>query len=150
MKEEILKFLQNQHIATLATVTKDNRPHAAVILYAVDQDLNLYFATHKKTEKIDNVKQNNKVSLTIWKHKELSVQIEGEGEEVTDSQECSKILEVLAVSASKENSDFYPPILRIKGQDYAIYKIKPTRCRYLDFKDEHINESSPTVHELTL
>ena len=63
-KDFVLHVIDNANDLTLATVRPDGYPQATTVSYAHD-GLNLYAGIGKHSQKADNIRQNNKVSLTI-------------------------------------------------------------------------------------
>ena len=63
-KDFVLHVIDNATDLTLATVRPDGFPQATTVSYAHD-GLNLYVGIGKDSQKANNVRQNNKVSLTI-------------------------------------------------------------------------------------
>ena len=63
-KDFLLKVVEGANDLTLATVRTDGYPQATTVSFAHD-GLNLYVGIGKRSQKASNVKQNNKVSLTI-------------------------------------------------------------------------------------
>ncbi|HEY8102234.1 MAG TPA: pyridoxamine 5'-phosphate oxidase family protein [Burkholderiaceae bacterium] len=63
-KEFILNILDKAKDLTLATVRPDGYPQATTVGYAHD-GLTIYIGVGKDSQKIANIRHNNKVSLTI-------------------------------------------------------------------------------------
>jgi uncharacterized pyridoxamine 5'-phosphate oxidase family protein len=137
-KEEVLGFLKSHHIMTLATVSEDGKPHSTVLLYVVDDDFSMYFASHTESHKVKNVAHNNFVSLTVWEHQKLSIQVNGEAELVSDAGEIDAILTRIVDAGAQEGDNFYPPILSIGGESYSLFKIKPSLVRGLDLSADQV------------
>ena len=99
-KEKALKvweFLENNHLAVLATVSEENTPQASLVYYVTEEDFHLYIVTAKDSRKFKNISKNNKVSLVIGQEKTAQVlQIEGEAK-VEDLQGGS-----VPISSEKE------------------------------------------------
>ena len=66
MEKFVLDIMQNHNILTLATLREDGYPQANTVTYASD-GLTMYIATALESQKIKNIKNSNKVSLTIDK-----------------------------------------------------------------------------------
>ena len=64
VRAKILDVLQSQHLMTLATIRPDGYPQATIVNYIADE-LTLYFATDAVSQKVANIKLNNKVSVAI-------------------------------------------------------------------------------------
>jgi general stress protein 26 len=63
-KDFVLNVIESANDLTLATVRPDGYPQATTVSFAHD-GLNLYVGIGKRSQKADNVRHNNKVSLTI-------------------------------------------------------------------------------------
>ncbi|MET0856306.1 MAG: pyridoxamine 5'-phosphate oxidase family protein [Telluria sp.] len=63
-KDFVLKVIEGANDLTLATVRPDGYPQATTVSFAHD-GLNLYVGIGKNSQKANNVRHNNKVSLTI-------------------------------------------------------------------------------------
>jgi general stress protein 26 len=63
-KDFVLHVIDNANDLTLATVRPDGYPQATTVSFAHD-GMNLYVGIGKGSQKANNVRQNNKVSLTI-------------------------------------------------------------------------------------
>lgn len=143
-KEEVKSFLKNHYLMQIATVD-DDQPGVSVLLYTIDEDLNFYFGTHKNSYKIKNLLTNPKTSLVVWEFGQIQVQANGVASPVIDPKDQENILDKLADSATKD-PNFWPPLFRIKGDDYIIMKIKPTWMRVLDLKTQTMRqEDSPFI-----
>ncbi len=132
----------------IATVSGD-QPGVSVMLYTVDDDMNFYFGTHKDSFKIKNLLANPKVSAVVWEFGKIQVQINGSASPVEDSSEQAEAMEKLADSATM-NSDFWPPLFRIKGGDYILMKIKPNWMRVLDLTNNTIRQEESPFIEIKL
>jgi len=95
-KTKVLSFLRKQKLAVVATVGSSGRaPESALIAYAEDDQLCLYFQTGKHTRKAANLASNPYVSLVIGLGLDelMTVQYEGRAERITDAavlEECKR------------------------------------------------------------
>jgi nitroimidazol reductase NimA-like FMN-containing flavoprotein (pyridoxamine 5'-phosphate oxidase superfamily) len=64
MEDFILGILGDHRILTLATIREDGFPQANTVSYAND-GLTVYFITDASSSKVKNIKDSNKVSLTV-------------------------------------------------------------------------------------
>jgi len=141
-KQEVLGFLRSQFIMSIA-VAEDNKPSSSILLYYVDDEFNFFFATHRNSFKAQKLLKNPQISISVWEHKNMMVQVDGIASEIVNEQDKLAIIDKLAESAMK-GQDFWPPLLRIGGQDYIVFKIKPNWLRKLDLKrDTMTQEESP-------
>jgi len=84
---KILGILKGQKLAVISTVDpKRSAPESALIAFAGDDQLCLYFQTGKHTRKAANLKANPHVSLVIGLSlgDMMTVQYEGEAVQLTD------------------------------------------------------------------
>jgi nitroimidazol reductase NimA-like FMN-containing flavoprotein (pyridoxamine 5'-phosphate oxidase superfamily) len=83
-RQIVRKAIAKQTYLTLATASAANRPHVAGLLYA-EADGALYMSTHSESVKARNVRENNRVAVTIPIRRypffpPLSVQFQGAAE----------------------------------------------------------------------
>ncbi len=127
LKDKILSFLENHKKAVVAIVGKDNEPSTSLMLYTVDEDLNVYLGTRKAFGKYKALKINPKLALTVIQEKLdplRAVDIYGNVEFIPDKD----VKERLEWFESKNNSKYY-----IKGaEDFVMFRVKPYRVKYLD------------------
>jgi general stress protein 26 len=134
-KKEMYSYLDSLAIAVLST-TSDAKPHAAVIYFVPDEDLNFYFITKSDTKKSQNLEKNNNAALTIVDpHSPKTIQATGTVEELEESEKYKKIMDKIAEENAKGNGFYWPPPLSkldSKG-DLVLYKFQPDWLRYADF-----------------
>jgi PPOX class probable F420-dependent enzyme len=63
-KAFIDSFLEGSHIARLATVDRDGKPHVVPVWYAWDGET-IWISSYSSTRKIMNLEENRKVSIII-------------------------------------------------------------------------------------
>lgn len=148
IKKEVLSFLHRNFIMSIA-VSKDNKPAASILLYHVDDDFTFYFATHTDSYKAKILKVNPQISIAIWEHNDMLIQADGEAMEVTNPAKKIEIIDKLAYSSGK-GPDFWPPLLRIKGKDYIVFKIKLSWMRMLDLKQDTMTQIDSPFYEIEL
>lgn len=147
-KESVLAFLKTQYVMSLASA-KDNMPNVAILLYAVDDDLSLYFFTHKNSRKSQNILSNPHVSAYIWKEQKLGVQLDGTVAQVTDETMQAEVMDKLA-DAATEDEHFWPPIFHIQGGEYIIFKFTPEWLRVLDLEIKTVRSEKQPFTEIKL
>lgn len=138
---EPMNKLQNQRIAdiietvadmTLATNREDGFPQANTISYAND-GLILYFGTSKHSQKAENIRRDNKVSLTInkpyrfWKDI-LGLSMGGIATEVSDSLEFQKVGKLL-FTKFPEIHDY----ARTEDEHVSVFRIDPVVISLLNY-----------------
>lgn len=90
LKAQIFEYIAKNKIATIA-VSFRNRPWAATVFFAYDQNLALYFMSDIQTRKAKNILQNPKVAVAInedWGGKGVvrGLQIEGKARMVAKKE----------------------------------------------------------------
>jgi len=130
-KADVFEFLQEHFIMELATANSASKPAASVMLYAIDSKMHFYCVTHASSQKAKNMTENSQVSITVWEHQKMMVQVDGVAERVEDEARQSEVADMLADAAARDPL-FWPPIFYIKGGDYVVFHIIPTWMRALD------------------
>ena len=69
IKKEVLNFLNNHRKAIVAIVGGDGKPTTSLMLYVIDDDLNVFFGTRKSFGKYSALNNNPNVSLTVIQEK---------------------------------------------------------------------------------
>ena len=68
LKEDILKVMGGEHVAAIATV-QEGKPAVRFMALVGLGDLSLVGATMKDTRKVEQIKKNPEVALSIWSGK---------------------------------------------------------------------------------
>lgn len=134
-KEHLLAFLQNHHLAGLATVSPAGQPHATAIYYFVDQDLNFRFITKNTTRKCGFLRHDGRVGLEIVDEPaRQTVQVEGLAKEVEDPFEFGRMVDDFQVELRK-NPEVWAdlPISHVKD-GYCIFTVRPSWVCWSDFR----------------
>lgn len=133
-REFALNIINQEHDLTLATVRPDGYPQAITVSYAND-GLTIYVGTGKGSQKVNNIRHNNKVSLTIntdyqdWNHiKGLSMG--GTAEILTDPEEVRRAAECLI----KRYPEAAALAQTIQPSDLVFLRIEPQVISILDYE----------------
>lgn len=137
-KLQVLAFLRSVSVMNLAVIGS-GKPISSVLLFHVDDDLIFYFGTHSDSYKAEAIRKNPSVSLSVWEHKKMLVQADGIAEEIVEPVTMELVLDDI-VKATNNIKNFWPPVLRIRGNGYAIFSIKTTWMRVLDLQSDAILE----------
>lgn len=138
-KSEIYSLLTPLSTAVLSTVSSEGKPHAAVIYFIADEDLNVYFLTKSDTTKSHNVEENKHAALTvIFPNSPQTIQATGSVAEIEEATMYTKIMGKISEENAKGNSFYWPPPLsRLDSSgDLVLYKFIPDWLRYADFAEE--------------
>lgn len=123
---ELLDFLRRHRLAVQASVSPGGAPQAAVIGYAVSDDLTLIFDTVTSSRKWENLRRDPRIALVIGWDEEQTVQYEG----LADRPQGPE-LEALQRHYFRAFPDG-PSRLRWPGITY--FRVRPTWIRYADFR----------------
>lgn len=63
--EEIRKFIADSRTMILVSNGKDGYPHPMPMWYVADDDNTVYMTTFRKSQKVNNIKRNPKVTLLV-------------------------------------------------------------------------------------
>jgi len=69
LKEDILKVMGGEHVAAIATAQEEGKPAVRFMALVGLGDLSLVGATMKGTRKVEQIKKNPEVALSIWSGK---------------------------------------------------------------------------------
>ena len=123
---ELLAFLRRHRICVQASVSPSGAPQAAVVGFAVSDDLEIVFDTVGTTRKMSNLRQDPRVALVIGWDDEQTLQIEG----VADEPQGADLARLKAVYF-----EVYPDgVERQAWKDITYVRVRPTWARYSDFR----------------
>src|SRR5262245_56854570 len=78
---ELLTFLRRHRICVQATVSADGTPQAAVVGFAITDDLELVFDTVDTTRKLVNLRRDGRIAIVIGWDEEQTLQLDGVADE---------------------------------------------------------------------
>lgn len=125
--EVVREFLNNHRKAIFAINDVDGLPTTSLMLYAIDEDFNVYFGTRRAFVKYEHILKNPTISLSVMEEKldplkvaDLrGVAVELQDEEAKEAHEFFK---------SKNSSKYY-----VEGaSDFVMFKITPKFIRWAD------------------
>jgi pyridoxine/pyridoxamine 5'-phosphate oxidase len=140
--ESLVAFLRSQHWAVEATVSSVVQPQAAIIGYAVTDQLELVFDTLSASRKAANLRANPRIALVIggWQNgSEQTLQYEG----VADFPAGAELARL-----KKEYFTAFPDgPSRQSWSGITYVRVRPTWLRFSDYAVEppHIFERSFTL-----
>lgn len=121
-----------QNLGVISTSTSD-KPEAAVIYFAYDNQLNIYFATRKASRKYTNLAENPNAAFVIYNAELLkTIQLEGVVSVVEDPYEQVVHYTQLVELAVKNNP--LPPIDQLGESEIMFLKLTPTWARVGTFE----------------
>jgi general stress protein 26 len=128
----ILDVLRRQRIMTVATVRPDGYPQATTVNYIHD-DLIVYFATAATSQKADNIKINNKVSVAIVDQAEdfyklRGLSMSGTAARLEERQRAEEFASRL-FRRLPQSRQFVPQ----DPKELAVYEIRPVAIALIDY-----------------
>ena len=127
-KEFVYNFIRQYNLAVISTLSKDNKPEAALVGFAVSRDLEIVFDTVKTSRKYKNLLQNPSVAVVIGWDNETTVQYEGTATELRgDNAAYYKEIYFEVYKDGRERAKTWPHIVH--------FKITPKWIRYSDFNE---------------
>lgn len=123
----------NQRVGVVSTMGGFGQPQAASMYYIFDSALNVYFITRESSRKYKNIKRNPRVAFVVSsENPPLTVQLEGEAQEVTDPHEENEYFMKLVALASEQN--VMPPVSQMDDGRMIFMKIATDWARSGNFE----------------
>jgi general stress protein 26 len=129
-KNKILRFIRSQKLAVISTSAPGfPTPESALIAFAEDEELCLYFQTGRHTRKAANLAANPHTSLVIGlSHNDLiTVQYEGTTEQITNKDELEQCKERFITRNSPTTEKYFNHPTAI------FFKVTPTWIGFSDY-----------------
>jgi general stress protein 26 len=124
LKEKILAKMTDLTLASFATITADNQPWCRYVMVKADINMDIWFATFKKSRKINQINLNPEVHMTLGVSEPQSavswLQIQGHAE----------ILDDINTKKAKWYDMLEPIFSGPDDPNYVVCKVKPYRIEY--------------------
>ncbi len=132
-KEFVYSFIRQYNLAVISTLSKENKPEAALVGFAISEDLEIVFDTVKTSRKYKNLLLNPSVAVVIGWDNETTVQYEGIATELSgDNAAYYKEIYFEVYKDGRERAETWPHIVH--------FKITPDWIRYSNFNDPVVVE----------
>jgi PPOX class probable F420-dependent enzyme len=132
---EIDNFLQGVHLARVATVRPDGRPHVAPVWY-LWEDGTLYFETARTAVKANNLRANPNIAITVDVEEGglrlRYVILEGQATLIEDSPTARQMVERIYSRYVGVEGLQTPALQEMLNADYIIIQLKPARFITMD------------------
>jgi general stress protein 26 len=125
-RPELLAFLRRHRLCVQASVSSAGTPQAAVVGFAVSDDLEIVFDTIGTSRKMANLRGNAHIALVVGWDDEQTVQIEGVADEPKGA-ELDRLKKVYF-------SEWPDGVERQSWKDITFVRVRPTWARYSDFR----------------
>lgn len=127
LRQTIIDFLNGHRKAVFSILDEDGLPTTSLMLFVVDDDLNIFFGTRKAFSKYPHVKENNVVALSVIEESVdplKVVDMRGEAEELSKEEQEK----VYPWFKEKNPAKYY-----VEGaEDFVMFKLTPHFVRWLD------------------
>ena len=127
--EKVIRFVQAQKLAVLATADSTGKPEAAVLGFSFNEKVEFIVATSRLSRKYSNLQHNSNVAMVIGWEAGKTVQIDGIAEEVTDPAKFADYRNLhlsVVPSAAK----------LLSSTDTKIFVIRPQTMKYTDLSED--------------
>ncbi|BAU55466.1 pyridoxamine 5'-phosphate oxidase family protein [Mucilaginibacter gotjawali] len=132
-KEFLYNFIKQHRLAVISTTSKKNKPEAALIGFAVSEELEIVFDTVKTSRKYQNLLHNPNVAIVIGWDNETTVQYEGIATELSgDDAGRYKEIYFSVYPDGRERAVTWPHIVH--------FKVIPKWIRYSNFNEPVVVE----------
>ncbi|MEK7462201.1 MAG: pyridoxamine 5'-phosphate oxidase family protein [Patescibacteria group bacterium] len=141
LRQTVINFLNNHKKAVFAILDNDGLPTTSLMLYVIDDEMNVYFGTRKTFSKYGNLQKNTIVSLSVIEEvldPLKVVDLRGTAVEISSEQTS----EIHTFFKSKNQSKYY-----VEGaEDFVMFKLTPDFVRWLDATSGQL--SIIDIHEM--
>lgn len=145
LRTEVTNFLNAHRKAVFAILDKNGLPTTSLMLYAVDDELNVYFGTRRSFGKYADITRQPVISLSVIEEALdplKVVDIRGTAIEVPD-EECGTTCNFFK---SKNPAKYY-----IEGApDFVMFRIVPSFIRFADATDGELKVSDLTLRTASI
>jgi hypothetical protein len=135
-RDELVRFLRRYKLAVQASVAPGGAPQAAVVGFAVTDDLEIVFDTVEATRKYENLRADPRIALVVGWDDEITAQIEGVAD-FPAGDELERVRSSYFV-AHPDGRD------RLGWPGIRHVRVRPTWVRYSDF-----TTTPPHIVEIT-
>ncbi|MEN9920455.1 MAG: hypothetical protein RL538_348 [Candidatus Parcubacteria bacterium] len=127
LRQTVIDFLNQHRKAVFSILDDDGLPTTSLMLYVIDDEMNVYFGTRKAFRKYRHIHKHPVVALSVIQEVLDPLQVvdlRGETVELTPEEKES----AYAFFKSKNPSKYY-----VEGaEDYVMFKLTPHFVRWLD------------------
>ena len=125
-RTQLLQFLRHHRLCVQATVSPAGKPQAAVVGFAVSDQLEIVFDSVDTTRKMQNLRKNPAISLVVGWDEEQTLQIDG----IADEPGPDELPRLKAVYF-----EVYPDgVERQRWAGITYVRVRPHWARYSDYR----------------
>jgi general stress protein 26 len=133
LKQSIIDLIERESDMTIATVCPDGQPRATTVSY-VNDGFVLYFGTSLNSQKVLNIQNDARISLTInrpyrfWKDIE-GLSIDARATHVQSPEEFRKVSQLLFNKYPEVNE-----FAKADSENVVLMRVDPKRISYLNYR----------------
>jgi pyridoxine/pyridoxamine 5'-phosphate oxidase len=135
-RRELVAFLRKHKLAVQASASETGAPQAALVGFAVTDDLEIVFDTVATSRKYVNLRRDPRCAIVVGWDDEMTVQIEGIADEPTGADRERCLASYFAAYPDGRDRLAWPGITH--------FRVRPTWIRYSDFIKPEIIELRAT------
>lgn len=126
----MLEFLKTQQLCTIATNRAGGSPESALVAFAQDEQLHIYFQTGRHTRKAQNLAQSLNVSFVFGLTLEtgITMQYEGRAEQLHDSTRIAACKRLFLDRNSPTTAEF------LEHPTSIFFEVTPTWIGMSDYR----------------
>lgn len=130
-------FLKRHDTGIIASSNLKSEPHASLVNYLIDEELNIFFMARDGSHKFKNITFNPPICLVVCSDQFAnSVEVKGYAYKVADNSKTNDMLGKLAASIKRKNPGPLP-ILHYPGSEIFLFRLEPHTLTYADFYTSH-------------
>lgn len=136
-RRDIISFLSKGFIACLATVNESCVPDICTVIYAQDEQLNLYFKSRTTSRHSLNLISQARCAVAVYDHdstylKKSGVQLLGRAHRITDAQSMKWAVDTYSARFASAGAKF-PDLKDLIQPDTpsTMFQFEPTGARFL-------------------
>ncbi|HSX29265.1 MAG TPA: pyridoxamine 5'-phosphate oxidase family protein [Candidatus Saccharimonadales bacterium] len=144
--KETYEFLKNHTCGVLSTASKEGKPWGAAIYYAADEQLRIYFLTHKGSRKFENIDEHPQAALTVVDNDaQTTVQAAGTVELVPIGNEHDEAYRMLVQIHPPGEYRWVPPVSKLHDGEIMLCRFTPQHLQLSTFDPD---KSKADVHKI--
>jgi pyridoxine/pyridoxamine 5'-phosphate oxidase len=130
----LFDFITRHRYAVVSTVAKDGSPEAALVGFAVTEDLKIIFDTSTNSRKYRNLTRNPAIAIVIGWDNEQTLQYEGIAEVLTANESDGLLQTYFTVFPDGKER-------KANNKDIMHFLVKPKWIRFSDYMVPKIEET---------
>lgn len=133
-------FLKSHDVGVIATATPDGQPHASVVNYFANNNMEVFFIAREDAQKYKNILVNTLADLVVCDENfSTSLEIKGIARKLDDSPQVINLLMKLSSVVRQKHSGPLP-IMKHLGSELHLFCLQPGTITYADFSPSHAND----------